>query len=154
MIDARHPFFIIPPMSCIPDIKTTDMMHSLYLEGYSISQVAAAFSVTRQSVFTRFKRAGKAMREKKKLPFIIFNERKYTVRTNGYYACCDGRRAYLHRDVWRHHYGNIPVGYDVHHLDEDKHNNRIENLALLTKSEHTKLHRFKNNQYTKPKCNA
>ena len=28
----------------------------------------------------------------------------------------------------------------VHHIDEDKHNNCVQNLCLLTRSEHVKLH--------------
>lgn len=28
----------------------------------------------------------------------------------------------------------------VHHVDENKHNNKIENLLVLSKSEHTSLH--------------
>lgn len=37
----------------------------------------------------------------------------------------------------------LPKGYEVHHIDMNKLNNDINNLAVLTKSEHAKLH----NQY-------
>lgn len=37
----------------------------------------------------------------------------------------------------------IPKGYDVHHKDFDKLNNAPENLELLTRSEHMRLHRLK-----------
>lgn len=30
--------------------------------------------------------------------------------------------------------------YDVHHKDFDKHNNKVDNLIVLTRSEHQKLH--------------
>lgn len=57
-----------------------------------------------------------------------------------------GRRGCKH--IFTHHfvYCNnhgltcIPRGYQVHHKDLDKTNNDIENLLLLTASEHTKLH--------------
>ena len=34
----------------------------------------------------------------------------------------------------------IPEGYDVHHCDGNKLNNHIDNLIMLTTSEHTYLH--------------
>lgn len=136
-------------MSCIPDIKTTEEMYSLYCDGYSLSEVGKSFGVSRQTVYTRFKRANKSLRKKKVLPYIIWDNCKYTIRNNGYYAKTDGNRTYLHRDVWIKHNGNIPPDLDVHHVDENKTNNKIENLILMSKSEHTKHHGFKNNQYTK-----
>ena len=34
----------------------------------------------------------------------------------------------------------LPTGYVVHHIDEDKQNNSIKNLQLMTVSEHMRLH--------------
>lgn len=34
----------------------------------------------------------------------------------------------------------LPEGYEVHHIDMNKLNNDINNLAVLTKSEHAKVH--------------
>lgn len=34
----------------------------------------------------------------------------------------------------------VPKGFVIHHIDENKDNNLIENLMLLSKSEHSKLH--------------
>ena len=136
-------------MSCIPDTKTTNEMFSLYEEGYSISQVGKAFGVSRQSVFNRFKRSGKQLRSKKKLPFLMFNGKKYTLRKNGYLACTDGSRSSMHRDVWCYHNGDISADHDIHHINGDKTDNRIENLEMLLKSEHTRKHGYRGNQYTK-----
>lgn len=52
------------------------------------------------------------------------------------------------RYVWEKHKGPIPPGYDVHHKDENKLNDIIENLELLTRSEHTTAHAKKNNYTT------
>ena len=34
----------------------------------------------------------------------------------------------------------VPKGWHVHHIDGDKENNNINNLALLTSGAHTRLH--------------
>ena len=46
----------------------------------------------------------------------------------------------LHIYVWEYNNGNIPKGYEIHHKDHDKNNNEIDNLDMLTKKEHMKIH--------------
>lgn len=46
----------------------------------------------------------------------------------------------LHRAVWTYYYGDIPDGYDVHHIDLNKENNNISNLTIMRKSDHLRLH--------------
>ncbi|MBR1805615.1 MAG: HNH endonuclease [Selenomonadaceae bacterium] len=46
----------------------------------------------------------------------------------------------LHRFVWTYFNGEIPDGYDVHHLDFNHDNNDIANLELVTKDEHKRIH--------------
>lgn len=62
----------------------------------------------------------------------------------GYYlagsARNGGRRKRLHVYVWEYHNGAVPEGYHVHHIDHEKSNNEIENLQLLSKDDHLKLH--------------
>ncbi len=48
---------------------------------------------------------------------------------------------YAHRVIYERHYGPIPSGWVVHHKDEDKSNNAIENLVAMPKAEHQRLHR-------------
>lgn len=50
------------------------------------------------------------------------------------------RRKRLHIYVWESINGDIPQGYDVHHIDHDKSNNEINNLMLVTRSQHRKIH--------------
>jgi len=115
-------------------------MYALYTQGYSLEQVGKAYGVTRQSVYGVFKDRGFSLREKKQLPYIVWNGNKYTLTTDGYYRRTDGNRELLHRDIWAFNYGEIPVGYDVHHKDENKSNNAVDNLELLTTEDHTRLH--------------
>ena len=105
--------------------------------------------MTRQSVYTGFKRRGYEMRKKKELPYRIFDRKKFTLRNHGYYARTDGDRELMHRYVWMKEKGEIPKGYDIHHKNHDCHDNRIENLELLTKSEHARVYATGNNQYGK-----
>ncbi len=53
----------------------------------------------------------------------------------------DGKWKREHHYVWESH-GNSPVprGYVLHHRDGDKTNNDYQNLQLLTRAEHAKLH--------------
>lgn len=46
----------------------------------------------------------------------------------------------IHRMVWEYYNGKIPEGYVIHHKDENKLNNSIDNLQLLTRKEHKILH--------------
>ena len=62
-------------------------------------------------------------------------------RADGYYqtALTDdngkGINGYLHRFIWEAVYGPIPEGMDVNHIDENKSNNSIFNLNLMTRKE-------------------
>lgn len=51
-----------------------------------------------------------------------------------------GGASYLHRDIWISAHGPIPDGHDVHHIDFDPSNNDLENLQILTVSDHQALH--------------
>ena len=50
-----------------------------------------------------------------------------------------GSDEFQHRRVWRKHHGAVPEGFFIHHINGDKQDNRIENLQLMTQSEHMKL---------------
>ena len=42
--------------------------------------------------------------------------------------------------MYEQYKGEIPKGYDIHHIDHNKDNNEIENLQLLKSSEHKAIH--------------
>lgn len=136
-------------MGCKPDIKVTKAMYSLYQKGFSLSQIGKIYRVSRQTIYKRFTRRGYKMRTVKPLPFIMFEDKKYTRRVNGYYACTNSNRHYLHRAIWESTNGKIPKEYDVHHKDSDKTNNALSNLELIAKSEHSSKYPHHQNQYTK-----
>lgn len=49
------------------------------------------------------------------------------------------KKIHVHRYVM-HSFKGYQEGMEIHHLNSDKLDNRLENLVYLTKAEHTKLH--------------
>lgn len=83
-------------------------------------------------------------------------DRKKTA--NGYYrlAKSKNRKAkFQHHIVWEKHFGPIPDGMQIHHIDHNKINNDISNLQLVTPLEHKRIHsgcRLIDGEWEKP-CN-
>lgn len=69
---------------------------------------------------------------------VYFNGYWYRPNIRGYMY--NNTNGVLHRKVWECYNGPIPEGYDIHHKDGDKSNNNIDNLELLSHSEHAKHH--------------
>lgn len=63
---------------------------------------------------------------------------------SGHYRCwIKGEqevRMMLHRQIYIDHFGPIPDGYDVHHIDGNALNNEPSNLMVLSKKEHMQHH--------------
>lgn len=65
----------------------------------------------------------------------VINHGGYVYITSG-----ENSRKFLHRLVWEKHNGEIPEGYQIHHIDGNKLNNDISNLQLISPDKHTRLH--------------
>ena len=46
----------------------------------------------------------------------------------------------VHRKIYEKYIGKIPEGYQIHHINEDKLDNSLENIVCLSCSEHRKVH--------------
>jgi hypothetical protein len=63
-----------------------------------------------------------------------------------HFGNCEGVRKDMCYEVWEGRYGSIPTQPDgkrrmaIHHIDGDHYNNTIENLTLVTTSEHARIH--------------
>lgn len=66
----------------------------------------------------------------------IFNGYKFYKNKKGRFLCTIS----LHRFLWMYLNGEIPDDCDIHHKDFNKDNNSVDNLQLLTKEEHKKIH--------------
>lgn len=57
-----------------------------------------------------------------------------TKHNQGYYSVgVNCKRLLAHRVVWELHYGKIPDGHEVDHVDRDRANTKIGNLRLVTR---------------------
>lgn len=64
-----------------------------------------------------------------------------TVRSDGYLYLSNRGRKLFHRVVMENHLGRLLEDWEiVHHIDENKKNNSIENLKVMTRSQHMILH--------------
>lgn len=63
-------------------------------------------------------------------------------RTNYYLSsrAIGERRKRLHVYIWEQEKGEIPKGFQVHHIDGNKFNNCVENYSLLSASKHSESH--------------
>lgn len=52
----------------------------------------------------------------------------------------DGSIVGEHRLVWEIAHGAIPDGYQIHHINHDRTDNRLENLACVDTVTHKRLH--------------
>lgn len=67
--------------------------------------------------------------------------------TTGYYLLREWDKIHkiyhsilAHRWVWENHFGPIPPNMEIHHKDGNRGNNDINNLEMLSKSDHMRLH--------------
>ncbi len=60
--------------------------------------------------------------------------------------CEDGKWRYRARVVWEQANGPIPRGRLIHHTNGDPHDDRLENLQMVTRKEHMRIHMLLNDK--------
>lgn len=72
---------------------------------------------------------------------LFYDGRKVFHEAKGY-ACVwvEGKTRKVHVLEWERHHGPKPVGFEIHHVDENKGNWEISNLVLMTNSDHQRVH--------------
>jgi hypothetical protein len=53
------------------------------------------------------------------------------------YQCNAAGTQFVHKITWINHWGKIPEGYEIDHIDHDPFNNDIFNLRLVTQQQNT-----------------
>lgn len=67
---------------------------------------------------------------------------------HGYRAVMvDGKKYYAHRIVWEMHYGKIPDGLCIDHIDGNCSNNRIDNLRCTSLSQNQRNSKIPKNNH-------
>lgn len=74
-----------------------------------------------------------------------------SVNVHGYLVIKHKKPLLIHRVIWECVNGEIPNGYDIHHIDGNKENNSIYNLELINHQEHAKEHKSNVSNKTKNK---
>lgn len=74
-----------------------------------------------------------------------------------YFVADDGKAPkYYHVAKWEHANGSVvPVGWVIHHRDFNPLNNHLSNLELMTRGEHTSIHKrheWNQKRWRKAKC--
>lgn len=68
--------------------------------------------------------------------YETFNENMISIRNGRRYI----KNYAIFRLVWKIFNEPVPKGYVIHHIDRNKQNDRLDNLQLMPKSEHTSIH--------------
>lgn len=61
----------------------------------------------------------------------------------------DGVAKMEHVMVWEKHYGKIPDGHQIHHIDGDTKNNTLENLIMICPNCHAQTENYRGNANVK-----
>lgn len=72
---------------------------------------------------------------------IIYKGERYYLNKDNRYVCPSDKGKQLSREIWKDNFGDIPEGYEIHHIDCDPSNNDIDNLLCLSAEEHHNLHK-------------
>jgi len=59
----------------------------------------------------------------------------------------NGKNRYKYRVEWEKIHGPIPAGYLLHHKNENPRDDSPDNLQLVTRAEHARLHKKKRSQH-------
>lgn len=69
-----------------------------------------------------------------------FSRKFYQDKKTGYWISTDYPRIRAHQWVWLSIHKIIPKGYHIHHVNDDKSDNRIDNLELIKAGRHMSIH--------------
>jgi len=71
---------------------------------------------------------------------IHYGKKFYEDKKTGYWISTTCPKIRAHVWVWKYHHNLVPKGWHVHHRDGNKSNNHIENLTIMSVSDHVKHH--------------
>lgn len=148
-----------PPKGFIPHNKKEidlKLMKKFYFKDkWDFKKIANFFGFkSKSAIYDRFKKLGLKARTNTDLKTGFKHSDKTKIKISE--TLCKRRKPYIYRGyrmirvgnkfmeehlvVWEKHHGKKPKGYDLHHINFNKLDNRIENLRILKHGEHSSLH--------------
>jgi hypothetical protein len=127
------------------DLSTDDMVR-LYADGLSASEIGRRLDCNAVTVLQRLRKAGVEIR-KERYPQLRGEDSPYWKggrrrMSRGYWTVhVDGKQVLEHRYVMQQALGReLLDSEEVHHLNRDNGDNRLENLFVVTAEQHRQLH--------------
>ncbi len=66
---------------------------------------------------------------------VLIGDKAGTIANTGYVRVGVNKKYYsAHRIIWEMFYGEVPDGLEIDHIDQNKENNNLSNLRLVSKS--------------------
>ena len=141
-------------VACSLGIAISTARTAILSTGVKLRPMAEAQKRNARAVSERFrgvKRGPMSCATKQKIRDAIASRSELfagvSLKPNGYMEITRGDSKFksLHRHIMEKHLGrSLSRGECVHHIDGDKLNNRIENLSVMSRSEHASLHAKEN----------
>lgn len=126
--------------------SNTPVMIEMYNSGKSARYIASQLGCSRDTVVRRLEASGihvehrhASGKDHYKWKGGKMNHSGYLLVKNPNYPESGNYYVRQHRLVWEQAYGPLPDGYEVHHLNGVRTDNRLENLCALPKSNHGKV---------------
>ena len=120
-------------------VLPVDEIAAEYQAGKSMRELGETYGVSDATIRRRLIECGVERRGKGE----CYRKRGGPLCVTGGYMGSRDRNGYptdIHRACWEAYYGSIPSGFSIHHIDGDRLNNEIDNLACMPSGEHVALH--------------
>jgi hypothetical protein len=125
-------------------LNDINVIYNDYQTGLSYSKLSKKYDIHPSTIRLLFIKNRLQIRPRGIKPYIIFDNSKFYLASDGYWRNSIKSNYMLHQAVWEKHNGKIPQFFDIHHIDGNKSNNDIKNLIAIKHSEHTKINASEN----------
>lgn len=110
-----------------------------YEDCYEVSDDGILKSLDRIIIGTKGHLKGKEIKVKGKEITLLGQNERYLY-FYPFKKHIKGKKYKIARCVWEAFNGPIPEGYDIHHINHNTKDNRLENLCLIESHKHRKMH--------------